>query len=980
MNSAAAALVSAAALAALLAVHSAAVGSEVRIAGEAADMIASLAALSNEAVSASYDAGSRSITVRNHGQSAVRLFLADIVVEQAASGADPVRVRIALAPDRYAAPPGLVVSNGTAAPLQPQAQAREFHQAPARGGAREVAPGAAASIPLAGALAAAAAAAAAADGGGGGGGGGGGLAVSVPRLAAAAVVTDAGNRFAVAVPPPPAAAPPLPRGGPAGPGGAGNGTGNGTAMINGMGIDSRILHAWHGGFAVEGNGTAGRMLPVAPYIATDGTADDFVGVVIAGEGSERLAVESLSGSYEYGPGGSLARGHEGRPAPLAYAAKRTLEGSPSVGRDPSGLHLRGPGRVVLELHGSGGPGGALFLSGSVRGGAELFVGVSPYDLISRAYAAGQGFEVWRGQAAAPSVLRLDASCSPPPGRNEFAASYEWDVPSVPVGARGRVSHAAEAAANNNLPDPATGARGAPLMPAAARVSYGSGGGLYSTVESLHMQSGSSPQLNGRTDCRMRPAGVLPVLYDEVPMAELLGAGGGRGGGGAFEAAIAAPGGGAVYALAHLDGSSAAVDLSARRLSPGEVLLRLGGLPPSVPYRLAAGGATVAAGVTSPSGGAALTAADLGVGGAAHTAVSHCAHECPAAAAAAHSAGRPAGTAAAPGAVLHLYEDSFAVRGHIDSAVAYDPLGGASFEVPHWRADTVYVVHAWARIPVVGRVDVSGTALNGTLPLPYLDGPRGGAGPRAGPEYLHVPVVPGYAYAAMSVNSVPAALAFADAAAAGGGAGGGAVRILPAARASAVSADPGGPVLSASASAGATTAHMAPRDGRLGAVFAVQVSGSARIDNVHAVAAGPPQRGGGGGAAPSVAAPEAPPGWSAGFLVSPHVVVRINGEGAGVVPLGAGRSAGAAGAGEYSSSAGAGSVLESVAYRPFVHDARGSASVPVRAGDLVEFEVRAAAEARAPPAYAPPAGMSIARSTGSAHVSVAVVSGSVIAGM
>ena len=150
VSSAAAALVSAASIAALLAVHSAAVGSEVRIAGEAADMISSLAAASNEALSASYDAAAGSVVVRNHGSLPARLFLVDVVAGGAGGsggggggGGDNVRVRVVLAPEGYAAPPGMIVVNGSAS------------------GSREVAPGSAASVPLADAMAAAAVAAAA---------------------------------------------------------------------------------------------------------------------------------------------------------------------------------------------------------------------------------------------------------------------------------------------------------------------------------------------------------------------------------------------------------------------------------------------------------------------------------------------------------------------------------------------------------------------------------------------------------------------------------------------------------------------------------------------------------------------------------------------------------------------------------------------------------------------------------------------------
>ncbi len=956
MNSAAAALVSAAAIASLLGVYSAAVGSEVRIAGEAADMIASMAAASNEALSAAYDAESRSVVVRNHGAAPARPYMADVVAGAGQGGAGGVRVRVALAPEGYAAPPGMAVVNGTV-----------------EGAAgREIAPGAAVSIPLAGALAAAAAAAAAK--------GGPAAAARIVHPDSAAVATDAGTRIPVGgLPAAPAAA--------GAGGGAGNGSGGpgqgggggGTATINGMGINSRIVHEWHGGFAVSGAGTVGAVsVPAGPYVEAGGGADGFAGVVLGGDPSSAAAVPSLSGSYSYsrGPGGSLALGGGGggggssmATAPLPYASKRELEGSPSVSRDGQGLHLRGPGRVLLEMAAYE-RGSALFLSGSASGGAELFVGASPHDLASQAYAAGRGFEVWRGQAAGPSHSRFDAPPCPPSGRAEFSAAYWWDVPSVPAGLRGRASHGASAAANNNLPDPATGQRGEPLMPASARIEYGpGGGGLYGEIVGLSMQSGSSPHLNGPAGCRMRPADVLPSVYDEVPIAESLAVLPGSPAYGRFEAVLPAPGAGesAAYVLAHLDGPSAAATLSARQVSPGEALLSLRGLPASVPYRIASGGATLAAGVTSAAGGIDAAAADIGQGG-----------------------GPPGGGGAGarpPGAVLHLYADSFAVRGRPAAAVAYDPLHGESFSVPSWRPGHVYVVHAWARIPVVGQANVSGAALNGTLPLPFVDGPRGANGTGAGgpggapsPGYVHVPIVPRYTHAAMSVNGVPAVLAFADAAGGGGGGGGAAsVRVLPPSASAQRESGPG-PVLRASAQAGASSAHVAPRDGALGAVFSVQASGSARIDNTYAL------RGAGGDAGwrfnASAAATGPPPGWppaGAPAPVSARVDVWVNGEPAGAVRLAAaGAHGGALGPG-YSASAGAGSVLESVGHSWHGGGARGSASVPVRAGDLVEFAVAVNATAAAPP-YSPPAGAEVARAAGSASAEAAILSGTIIAGM
>ena len=963
MNSAAAAMVSAAAIASLLGVYSAAVGSEVRIAGEAADMIASMAAASNEALSAAYDAETRSVVVRNHGHAPARLYMADIVAGAGQGGAGGVKVRVALAPEGYAAPPGMAVVNGTVVGA-------------AAAASREIAPGAAASIPLGGALAAASAAASAAAKGGSGG-----IGARIVHPGSAAVTTDAVTRIAVGGLPAAAAA--------AGSVGAGNGSGGGaggTATINGMGINSRIVHEWHGGFAVSGSGTVGAVsVPAGPYVEAGGGADGFAGVVLGGDPSSAAAVPSLSGSYSYsrGPGGSLALGGGGgggggagsAPSPLPYASKRDLEGSPAVSRDGQGLHLRGPGRVLLELAAYE-AGSALFLSGSASGGAELFVGSSPYGLASQAYSAGRGFEVWRGQAAGPSHSRFDSPC-PPSGRAEFSASYWWDVPSVPAGLRGRASHGASAAANNNLPDPATGQRGEPLMPASARIEYGpGGGGLYGEIVGLSMQSGSSPHLNGPAGCRMRPAGVLPSIYDEVPIAESLAVLPGAPAYGRFEAVLPAPGAGegGAYVLAHLDGPAAAVSLSARQVSPGEALLSLRGLPPSVPYRIASGGETLAAGVTSGAGGVDVAAADLGPGGAATAGA---------------GSGAGAGEAARPpGAVLHLYADSFAVRGRPAAAVAYDPLHGESFAAPPLRAGTVYVVHAWARIPVVGQANVSGAALNGTLPLPFVDGARGANGTDGGgvggsvpsPEYVHVPIVPGYTHAAMEVNGVRAALAFADAAGGGGGWGGGAaaVRILP--PSSSAQRESGqGAVLRASAQAGASSAHVAPRDGALGAVFSVQASGSVRIDNTYAL------RGAGGDAGwrfnASAAATGPPPGWppaGAPAPVSAHVYVRVNGEPAGAVPLAAAGAHGIGGQG-YSSSAGAGSVLESVEHRWDGGGARGSASVPVRAGDLVEFTVAVNATAAAPP-YSPPAGAEVARAAGSASAEASILSGTIIAGM
>ncbi len=893
MNSVALPLVSAAVLAAVLAVHSAAVDSGIRVAGGAADSAAAAAAAGAEALHASLG-GDGVVSVRNHGMRQARVLMADFMLD--GGGPNGTARRIVFGGGWYDHPPGMDVAVEGGGPVA----------VPAGGGA-ELDVGR--HLVLGGAPAA---------------------------VRSAVLVTDTGNRFLVDAP--------------RAQGAPGNGTG-GWAGLAALGSSARLESRAHGdGFAVHGNGTAGRTVPVGPHARMDGTADDFAAVVLAGEREARLDAGSLARRYLLHGGGLAEVAGSAPPNELSYSAVRVLEGAARAEAAASGIRMHGGGAVLLRLDGAS-PGEGLLFSGTVRD-AALYVGHSPYDLEAMRHEAGAGFIVWEGPALAPDVRRLEWRCSPA-NSNEFHAVYEWDVPAgVLVGARGLLSHSAEAASNNNAPHPG-GALLPPVLPAAASF-HTSSSGAYDSLDRVAMEAGSSPALNGRTDCTRRPADVRPTVYDAAPLSEIVLRSPEEGPFEAFHRLGA--GGGALYALADLGAGGEAV------LRASAAALEVGGLPGGAPYVLTKAGRELAAGAVPPSGELRLGAGEMRLWGPA-SAVSHCREACvipsPRAGPAEHSV--PASTI--PGGVLRLYPDSFSMRGPPlgRSPVSYDPAAPNHTILPG-RGDSFHVVHAWITVPAPGLpLSVERVELDGGLRLPYLEGtiPAGGK--------LMVPVIPGYASARMVLNGLNVTVSYAEASRNSGGPAG--VWVAAPATAEAVAGDPSGPVRTVRAAAEAPAlAVVSASDGHVRAVAALQAAGRAWLENSHVVALGP----GANATAPLPAPAGPPPGALEGFLD-----VHLNGAPHGTVRLGP-APAGAASA-VYGEEGGSTRTVTHGAWQEhpsaWLH---GSASVPVSAGDLVEFSLRAVASGTVLP-YAPPDGASVSRSSGRAYAEVAIEAGSIITG-
>ena len=276
----------------------------------------------------------------------------------------------------------------------------------------------------------------------------------------------------------------------------------------------------------------------------------------------------------------------------------------------------------------------------------------------------------------------------------------------------------------------------------------------------------------------------------------------------------------------------------------------------------------------------------------------------------------------PGLLLKLYPDSLVYRGGF-STVVMDATNHETVHIPTEK-DLVYVPYTYAMIPVTGNVTVSGLSLDGTLPLPYLNGNYTDG------DTIRVPIVPGYDAVRLSINSLKASLAF------GNVVGGTGVHIADPTssviKRSDVSLGVGPVIKFGESTAGTVSYAIASSNGHMKAIIQATVSGSVEIKNSYTIQPGR--------ACPPPPPPPPPPRDPLSVMVDVHV----NGVLVDTVDLGVDANPVFSPAKGHYRSDGNVIVYQNVKYE-YKHGEGASnrfstVSVPVQRADYVEFFVYA----------------------------------------
>ena len=329
-----------------------------------------------------------------------------------------------------------------------------------------------------------------------------------------------------------------------------------------------------------------------------------------------------------------------------------------------------------------------------------------------------------------------------------------------------------------------------------------------------------------------------------------------------------------------------------------------GLPPNIPYQITQDRHAILTGMTSESG-------DLTI----------------------NTIANPPAT---PGGKLRLFPDALAYRGPF-STIVFDNIHNEIIRMPA-TADTVYVVHAYAQIPVTGTITVSELNLDKTLQLPYLNGDYTTG------DVIHVPILPNHKTINLRINDIPASLRYADIL------GGTGIKIADPTAATITRRDLDDSIRDISATAGTATYAVATSDGTINAVISITFSGSASIANKYTLQEPPP--------------PPPPP--RPADPLKAYVEIYKNGEryGDDRITLGinphpvSSPSAGLSG----------NIATQSITYRYPDHTLTGTATVNVNAGDFVEFYIYGNIYGVIG-AYIPPAGWAVTAKEGVASAVV-----------
>ena len=493
---------------------------------------------------------------------------------------------------------------------------------------------------------------------------------------------------------------------------------DGTSMIDGLGINSRLVHQEYGGSVMYGTGLAGVENSIKPYNPVHQDAA-FIVTMLDSDQARTVPIPEFYQKYEYD--GMLARTSEGAPNILGYADARRLDGDVEVRADTSdGISITGEGRTVVKLASYSNQ--TLILSGELSEGTTVRLVESPYNIIDIPYSS-RGF--------------LINYCACNPGTNTFNIlagtaddSHKSAVFQYDQSVSASVYHGKCCKGKYTVSGGATRSVEAPLLVRPHESGY-------------HVITGDTAgtSLMDVRDVMRHGAKLFRVhyntvndfrhwTYDTLPVKESRNALSG-----AFEVQFTFPQGQSYMVIDSAGGTS-----NVRGIALGEQkFIDIRGLEPHTGYRLVRDGHTISLGMTSQTGQISLPPFEDHV-------------------------------FSGKGGKIHLYENSMTYRntGEAIGTRAFDHKNDMIMALPSME-DRAYNIHAYVKIPVVGSVRIDdvrldgsdpsqykdGRHFDGSLPLGYLDGEYSNG------QSVFIPIIPTFKQIRLTINDIPAYLNIAD---------------------------------------------------------------------------------------------------------------------------------------------------------------------------------------------------------------------------
>ena len=486
--------------------------------------------------------------------------------------------------------------------------------------------------------------------------------------------------------------------------GDGSSDASGTSMLDGIGINSRLIRNEYDGTIISGSGLVGSETSTRPYHDLESNTRF---VVAASDESESMIIPEFYMNYRY-DNGILTKTSGDHPNILGYSQYRAISGNVDATIN-NGIIFEGAGRTILKLGDYTNQN--LVLTGDLSDGTMMRIIQSPYDLMGIPYT-GSGFLIHHclcdPSTQDISVLAGSTEDSHKSGSFEYTQSASA---SVYHGKCCKGRYLTEDSFDQSVP--------VVLFMRSHNSGYVEIVGDGTTPQNMELQNIMRP---GAKLFRLHYNVVGDFdhrIYDTLPAKQLLNTFSDT-----FESTVTFPSG-VTYLV--VDSAGGTSQIRGTALEDRE-FLGITGLPPDTGYRIMRDSHTIAIGITDNAGAITIPVFD--------------------------------GNAfVQQGGTLHLYGDSLTHLGvTTDSNVVFDHINGRTLLVPSPSPEPkIYNVHAYVKIPVLGddNIQISGVSLDGILPLPYLDGvyTEGNS--------IFVPVIPTYKTIHLAINNAETSLAISD---------------------------------------------------------------------------------------------------------------------------------------------------------------------------------------------------------------------------
>jgi hypothetical protein len=561
-------------------------------------------------------------------------------------------------------------------------------------------------------------------------------------------------------------------------------TNDAKAMMEGMGLYSRIIQTSHHGRIIYGQNVAGIESSLKPYNAVPATTN-FAAQILDTDTKVVVPIPKFNAQYKYIPEQQLLQ--QTSPAPsniLSYSQQRIVGGAASVSQNSGGITFSGTGTIILKLNDFGGK--LVVFEGSVPTGASLMLSdLGSNNIMTLPYDNTFGWNVWNSPYnSIHPTDHLHSGCYSPYAVTQTVLL----LPNKQVSPQYTVKRLL--GTTYHTPTVATSVSDGQLS-------------IQSVSESKRIQFCYRGLLCGDHTCTwgtteynfpsIPPPYTLitgtVIIFDKDPVNKPLVTFESN-----YQMAYTFPQGKQLYLVAKPNGQTFTLKASAFN-SQTMPYLKITNLPPNTPYEIVKDGHVSSRGMTQSDGSMSLFLGDVDIKG------------------------------TNQGGILRLYPDAAKHRGPF-STVVFDNLNGKTIHVPS-QDKKIYVAHAYVQIPVTGNIVVSETNLDNILPLQYIDG-NYTTGDR-----IRVPIIPGYKNVNLKINGNPTITAISDVL------GGTGLKVIESGTSTITQHKDSDLVTSITATTGSIAFVVPTAEGTLTTSITATISGTSQIDNYAYFTAPPP---------------------------------------------------------------------------------------------------------------------------------------------